>query len=53
MPCIVRTAAAVTALFVSLAAPPITVPIHEPVKAFYVQLVKDVIESEEENDENH
>lgn len=31
---------------------PITIPQHEPIKRVYVELVKDVIESEEENDEN-
>lgn len=31
---------------------PITVPKHEPIKAVYVRMVKDLIESEETNDEN-
>ncbi len=31
---------------------PITIPIHEPIKTIYVQMVKDVIETEESNDEN-
>lgn len=28
---------------------PITIPIHEPIKLVYVQMVKEVIESEERN----
>lgn len=31
---------------------PITIPKHEPVKTVYVEMVKEIIESEEENDEN-
>lgn len=31
---------------------PITIPKHEPIKKAYVELVKRVIESEENNDEN-
>ena len=31
---------------------PITVPIHEPIKVAYVRMVKEVIESEGQNDEN-
>ena len=31
---------------------PITIPVHEPIKTVYVQMVKEVIESEAKNDEN-
>ena len=31
---------------------PITIPKHEPIKKAYVQMVKAVIESEENNDDN-
>lgn len=31
---------------------PITIPKHEPIKRVYVEMVKQVIESEENNDEN-
>lgn len=31
---------------------PITIPKHEPIKKVYVEMVKQVIESEESNDEN-
>lgn len=31
---------------------PITIPKHEPIKKVYVEMVKRVIESEENNDEN-
>lgn len=31
---------------------PITIPMHEPIKTVYVQMVKDVIESEVSNIEN-
>ena len=31
---------------------PITVPKHEPIKKVYVIMVKEIIESEEKNDEN-
>lgn len=31
---------------------PITIPKHEPIKKVYVELVKQVVESEAENDEN-
>ena len=31
---------------------PITIPLHEPIKRVYVELVKEIIESEEENHEN-
>lgn len=31
---------------------PITIPQHEPVKRVYVEMVKDVIESEDSKDEN-
>lgn len=31
---------------------PITIPKHEPIKKVYVQMVKKVIESEENNNEN-
>lgn len=32
---------------------PITIPRHEPIKKVYVQMVKDVVESEAMNSENH
>ena len=31
---------------------PITIPKHEPIKKIYVQMVKEIVESEEKNDEN-
>lgn len=31
---------------------PITIPKHEPIKKVYVDLVRQVVESEEKNDEN-
>ena len=31
---------------------PITIPKHEPIKVTYVRMVKEVIESEENNNEN-
>ena len=31
---------------------PITIPKHEPIKKVYVRMVKEVIESEEKNDED-
>ena len=31
---------------------PITVPKHEPIKKVYVEMVKQIVESEERNDEN-
>ena len=31
---------------------PITIPKHEPVKKIYVELVKQIVESEAKNDEN-
>ena len=31
---------------------PITIPKHEPIKKVYVEMVKQVVESEEANDEN-
>lgn len=31
---------------------PITIPVHEPIKLVYVMMVKEIIESEEANDEN-
>ena len=31
---------------------PITIPTHEPIKTVYVQMVKEVVESEAENNEN-
>ena len=31
---------------------PITIPRHEPIKKVYVELVRQVVESEAENDEN-
>jgi predicted RNA binding protein YcfA (HicA-like mRNA interferase family) len=31
---------------------PITIPQHEPIKRTYVEMVKDVVESEESEDEN-
>ena len=32
---------------------PITVPQHEPIKKAYVEMVRDVVESEDEYEENH
>lgn len=32
--------------------PPITIPKHEPIKKVYVEMVKQVVESEEKNEEN-
>ena len=31
---------------------PITIPTHEPIKKVYVELVKEVVEHEEESEEN-
>lgn len=31
---------------------PITIPKHEPIKKVYVEMVKDIAESEADNDEN-
>ena len=31
---------------------PITIPRHEPIKKVYVEMVKQIVESEEKNDEN-
>lgn len=31
---------------------PITIPKHEPIKKVYVEMVKQIVESEMENDEN-
>jgi len=31
---------------------PITIPKHEPIKKVYVEMVKQIVESEEDNDEN-
>ena len=31
---------------------PITIPKHEPIKRVYVEMVKQIVESEEENHEN-
>ena len=31
---------------------PITIPKHEPIKIVYVEMVKQIVESEERNDEN-
>lgn len=32
---------------------PITIPTHEPIKLFYVKLIKEVVESEENEHENN
>lgn len=32
---------------------PITIPKHEPIKKVYVEMVKQIVESEAENDENN
>ena len=32
--------------------PPITIPKHEPIKKVYVEMVKQIVESEVESDEN-
>lgn len=31
---------------------PITIPKHEPIKKVYVEMVKEIVESEDRNDEN-
>ncbi len=31
---------------------PITIPKHEPIKKVYVEMVNQIVESEERNDEN-
>ena len=31
---------------------PITIPVHEPIKTVYVQMVREIVESEAEHDEN-
>ena len=31
---------------------PITIPKHEPIKTVYVEIAKQIVESEENNDEN-
>ena len=33
--------------------PPITIPKHEPIKRIYIIMVKEAIESEENNEENN
>ena len=33
--------------------PPITIPSHEPIKRVYIIMVKEAIESEEQNEENY
>ncbi|WP_270813540.1 type II toxin-antitoxin system HicA family toxin [Hungatella effluvii] len=32
---------------------PITIPKHEPIKKIYVQMVKEIVESEEQEDEDN
>ena len=32
---------------------PITIPQHEPIKKTYIEMVRDVVESEENNEENN
>ena len=32
---------------------PITIPKHEPIKKIYIEMVKNIVESEETNDENN
>ena len=32
--------------------PPITIPVHEPVKRIYILMVREILENEELNDEN-
>ncbi len=32
---------------------PITIPKHEPIKKIYVQMVKEIVESEAQNNENN
>ena len=32
---------------------PITIPQHDPIKRAYVEMVRDIVESEEANEENH
>ena len=31
---------------------PITIPVHEPIKTVYVQMVREIVESEAKHDEN-
>ena len=54
--CMRREAAVVITYFVKQARKagcrPITIPKHEPIKKVYVELVKQVVESEAGNDEN-
>ena len=38
--------------FLKPGCPPITIPVHEPIKRIYVIMVKETIESEENNEEN-
>lgn len=32
---------------------PITIPMHDPIKRAYVEMVKNVVESEEDSDEDN
>ena len=32
---------------------PITIPVHEPIKRIYILMVKEAVESEENNEENN
>lgn len=32
---------------------PITIPKHEPIKKIYIEMIKNIVESEETNDENN
>ena len=32
---------------------PITIPKHEPIKKIYVEMVRQIVESEAKNDEDH
>lgn len=39
--------------FRKLGCNPITIPKHEPIKKIYIEMVKNIVESEEANDENN
>lgn len=41
------------ATFRKVGCAPITIPMHEPIKKVYVQMVKDIVESEVSNNENN
>ncbi len=47
-----RRAGAVITLFRKSGCMPITIPKHEPIKKIYVEMVRQIVESEAANDEN-